>query len=119
MLLSKLKSNDFKDLRENGRKYKTDDFLFVFKKGNAESEKPHLNYGFTVTRKIGNAVVRNRFKRLLREALRALIKSDHLAASLSKSLDFNIVVLNNTDKSLSYPHVLKQVQKFFHTKLSD
>lgn len=119
MLLSKLKSNDFKDLRENGLKYKTDDFLFVFKKRKTESEQPHLSYGFTVTRKIGNAVVRNRFKRLLREALRSLIEPGKLSAPLKESLDFNIVVLNNTSKSLSYSHVFKQVQKFFYTKLSD
>jgi len=117
VLLSKLKSNDFKDLRENGRKYKTDDFLFIFKKEESSiSEKLHLNYGFTVTRKIGNAVVRNRFKRLLREALRASIKSENLFNSLNKSLNFNIIVLNNTNKSLSYSNVLKQVQSFLFTK---
>lgn len=116
MLLSKLKSNDFKDLRESGRKYKTDDFLFIFKKESSSSEKLHLNYGFTVTRKIGNAVVRNRFKRLLREALRASIKSENLFNSINKSLNFNIIVLNNTNKSLSYSNVLKQVQSFLLTK---
>ena len=34
---------------------------------------PHLGVGFTATRKVGGAVVRNRAKRRLREAARALL----------------------------------------------
>lgn len=34
---------------------------------------PHIGVGFTATRKVGGAVVRNRAKRRLREAARALI----------------------------------------------
>ena len=34
---------------------------------------PHIGVGFTATRKIGGAVVRNRAKRRLREAARALL----------------------------------------------
>ena len=36
-------------------------------------EAPHVGEGFTATKKIGNAVVRNRAKRRLREAARALL----------------------------------------------
>ena len=39
-------------------------------------EDPTINIGFTATRKIGGSVVRNRAKRRLREAARALV-SDH------------------------------------------
>ena len=35
-------------------------------------ESPHIGLGFTATRKVGGAVVRNRAKRRLREAARAL-----------------------------------------------
>ncbi|NBB65572.1 ribonuclease P protein component, partial [Pseudomonas sp. ODNR1LW] len=34
---------------------------------------PHIGLGFTATRKIGGAVVRNRAKRRLREAARAML----------------------------------------------
>nr|WP_306296415.1 ribonuclease P protein component [Acidomonas methanolica] len=36
--------------------------------------------GFTVTKKVGNAVVRNRTRRILREALRAVARKEDLAA---------------------------------------
>jgi ribonuclease P protein component len=38
-----------------------------------KDETPHLGEGFTATKKIGNAVARNRAKRRLREAARALL----------------------------------------------
>ena len=36
-------------------------------------ESPHIGLGFTATRKVGGAVVRNRAKRRLREAARRLL----------------------------------------------
>jgi ribonuclease P protein component len=43
------------------------------------SPPPQPRFGFTVTKKIGNAVVRNRIRRRLKEAVR-LIGPDHAAA---------------------------------------
>ncbi len=45
----------------------SDGLILVFVRGN---ELPHPRLGLSVSRKIGNAVVRNRWKRLLREAFR-------------------------------------------------
>lgn len=38
-----------------------------------KDESPHIGEGFTATKKIGNAVIRNRAKRRLRAASRALL----------------------------------------------
>ncbi|KCZ85014.1 ribonuclease P protein component [Hyphomonas adhaerens MHS-3] len=41
--------------------------------GIGEAAAPHAGAGFTATKKIGNAVIRNRAKRRLREAARQLL----------------------------------------------
>ncbi|MFC4768471.1 ribonuclease P protein component [Effusibacillus consociatus] len=72
------------------------DFRKVFKKGksfanrylvlyHAPNQLGHYRVGFSVSKKVGNAVVRNKVKRYLREAIRA----EHLDPSLS--VDFVII----------------------------
>lgn len=41
---------------------------------------PHNRYGFSVSKRLGGAVVRNRVKRLLRESVRTLAKEQPLVA---------------------------------------
>ena len=58
--------SEFLRIQGQGRKFVTDHFL-IFSKPNAIG---HPRIGITVSRKVGNAVLRNRIKRLVREVFR-------------------------------------------------
>jgi ribonuclease P protein component len=59
-------SRQFRQVYENGQRFHSSLFTaFIL-----QTESNERRIGITVTRKIGNAVVRNRCKRRLREALR-------------------------------------------------
>ncbi len=61
------KRADFLRLASRGRKIAKPGFVMQALR---ETEAPELRLGFTATKKIGNAVARNRAKRRLREAAR-------------------------------------------------
>lgn len=121
MILNKLKSNDFKSLRENGKTFKTSNLLFVYKLSEEEAEAEKvLNFGFTITKKVGNAVLRNRIRRLLREALRLHALKELKFSSLQDTrfkLYLNIVVLQKKSESLVYSEVHEQIQHFLNTRV--
>ncbi len=48
-----------------------DDVLVVY---GCENDLPYMRLGLSVSRKVGNAVVRNRWKRLIRESFRVHIR---------------------------------------------
>jgi ribonuclease P protein component len=84
--------------------------LIRFEIGSSNFPVPRL--GITVSRKYGNAVCRNRFKRLVREAFRAHSSKFpkgalvHVCAKAEKPLEFNLVLqdFNHLITSLT-PHV--------------
>jgi ribonuclease P protein component len=65
------RSDDFKRVRHNGKSYAHPLILLAAQ----ISELPQTRVGVTAGRTTGNAVQRNRAKRLLREAMRALLPS--------------------------------------------
>jgi len=60
------KSRDFRRVQGRGYKFRQDDILLLFLPGRT----PCSRVGLTVSKKVGNAVVRNKVKRWLREGLR-------------------------------------------------
>ncbi len=71
-------SQQFRKVYDQGQRFHTSYFsAFILK-----NDVDELRLGITVTRKIGNAVIRNRCKRRLREALRTRIDLSDLAGDL-------------------------------------
>ncbi len=59
---------DFRRVRNRGRGYASR----LLRLGVAQGMRPHNRYGVVTGKHLGNAVTRNRLRRLLREALRSL-----------------------------------------------
>lgn len=68
VLTSRLKKRaDFLNARNGARSHER---AFVLQLVERKDDDPHLRVGYTVTKKVGNSVVRSRIKRRLREAVR-------------------------------------------------
>jgi len=63
------RSEDFKRVRRSGKSYAHPLVVLIVKR----SDQPHIRVGVAAGRAVGSAVVRNRAKRLLREAIRTMI----------------------------------------------
>lgn len=64
------KRHDFQALSKSGHKFVTRSMVFLAMNQSAATATKTCRIGFTTTRKLGNAVVRNRIRRRLREAAR-------------------------------------------------
>ena len=68
VLISRLKKRaDFLNARNGARSHER---AFVLQLVQRKDDDPEMRVGFTVTKKVGNSVIRSRIKRRLREAVR-------------------------------------------------
>lgn len=83
-VINRIKANqDFAFTIKNGRKYRADSFnIYVVK-----NQLNHSRVGISVSKKIGNAVIRNRIKRQLRAMFNSLL--DYNAYSLDLAIVVN------------------------------
>lgn len=94
-----LKRKDYQRLSASGKKFHTPHFIVVW----SEEGTGRARIGVTVSRKVGNAVARNRVKRLVREYFR-LNKKDFLP------LDFNIIAKRGAER-LIFQEVGRELDK--------
>ena len=69
------KRKDFIKLNKFGKKYHSINFILQ-KYTNLYQEEVGLKFGFTATKKLGNAVIRNRAKRRMRSLITFFLKKD-------------------------------------------
>jgi ribonuclease P protein component len=104
-LVESLKKNkEFKKVYENGRSYATRNLVIYCL--NYEKGKKN-RYGLSVSKKIGNAVVRNKLKRRLREIIREFEKEKDF-----KGYDV-IFIARKPVVKIGYLNLRKDVKKLY------
>lgn len=98
------KNKDFNKVYNNGKSYATRNLVLYLL---AVPENKANRYGLSVSKRIGNAVVRNKLKRRLREIIR----------EFEKKYDFKfyniIFIARNPVVDLSYQQLKKDVKKLY------
>lgn len=76
------KRREFLHVASKGHKFFTPHFILQFLPHSSQEAEKKFRYGLTVTKKTGNAVVRNRIKRRLRAAFLDLQLKDSVYADI-------------------------------------
>lgn len=97
------KDREYTVVYKRGKRYWNHQFTMVVKKNNLQGTR----VGFSVNKKYGNAVERNRIKRQLREIIRIHYKT------MKKGYDIIIIPKKNT-KEMNYTQLEKSIKHLFH-----
>ncbi|RAI79541.1 ribonuclease P protein component [Macrococcoides goetzii] len=107
------KNDDFQKVYKQGKSVANKQFI-IYRLKNQENE--HFRLGISVSKKIGNAVTRNRIKRAIRESFtrhkQDIIKDDFIVIARNPSKDMTV---DEIHKSLE--HVMK-IAKGFNKRIS-
>ncbi len=111
-MLSVIKNSaGFKQVYQNGIKEVLPYFVVYYVKGYTESTR----FGLTVTKKLGNAVIRNRIKRRLRAVVMAAFSNE----VSPKNLDI-VIVARKYSISADFERMIKSIKSInFIEKLND
>lgn len=103
------RSSDFQKLKINGKKFKPCYWLIINYSNNTDLI---FNVGYTVSRQVGNAVVRNKLKRWSREFFRKALTKENL----NFGMDINVIFRPSKDdfyKKIAHEELDFQLSKFF------
>lgn len=100
---SRLRSSpEFQRAWQQGRHFHTKHFILILCSNNLN----RLRLGLTVSRKVGNAVTRNRLKRRLREYFRNHLSQQKLCLDIS-------IVAKRRSGDLTYPQLVQELSGAF------
>lgn len=92
-------NNDFQTIFKRGKSFANRQLVIYYMK---KKDQEHFRVGLSVGKKIGNAVLRNRIKRYLRQAFQELEKD------IDSSLDI-IIIARQPTKDMSFFEVKKSL----------
>jgi len=97
-----LKRSQYLTVSRQGKRVYTDCFIAIVLKGTAKNNR----IGITISKKTGNAVRRNRIKRIIREYFR------HNKEKILKPVDINIIAKKGLT-TLSNLEIIEKLDKLF------
>ena len=97
-----LKRGQYLKLSKQGKRVYTDYFIAIVLKDTAQNNR----IGITISKKVGNAVERNRIKRIIREYFR------HNKEKISEPADINIIARKGLT-ALSNRKIIEKIDKLF------
>ena len=97
------KSKDFAAVRREGKSWADRRLVLVARRTGGE----HCRFGFSVSKRVGNAVVRNRVKRKLKEAARV-----ELLTRVEPGWDF-VVIARKDAADADYHRLNRSLQRLF------
>ena len=99
------KSSEFQKVKKSGKFYPSRCFNGYFL---VDEEISENTYGIVVSKRVGNAVIRNHTKRRVREAIRA-----SLVLKLTKNLKL-VLILKKNVLDLAFIDLKSDIDKFFN-----
>jgi ribonuclease P protein component len=96
------RSQDFLRLREEGRRWQSGKLVLNV----LPNDLPHNRFGFVVSRRVGNAVTRNRLKRRLRAATQSWLPN------LPEGYDV-VIIARQSAVSAAYQELVTELGRLF------